>query len=55
MSNFFTKGDGENLSDLMDASRVGNNGSTNNDPANTISADNGEVINLDAPPAHTKD
>lgn len=54
MNNYFKKDEGDNLSDLMDATRVGNTGSNNNDPKNTIVADNGEVINLDNKPTHTK-
>lgn len=56
MRNFIFKDDGDSFSALVDASQDnGSSESPNSDPASTISADNGEVINLDTPPVHTKD
>ncbi|HEX8974356.1 MAG TPA: hypothetical protein VF817_02610 [Patescibacteria group bacterium] len=55
MPRFTFKDDGDNLSGLMDATQNVGKPATSNDPATTINADNGEVIQLNEPPAHTKD
>lgn len=58
MGNIISNRDGENdsLSDLVDAAQdVDAPVSAENDPASTITSDNGEVINLGNEPTNTKD
>lgn len=54
MANFIFKDEGDNLSNLMDVAQSVPNPSNSNDPASTITSDNGEVINLGSEPTHTK-
>jgi hypothetical protein len=61
MKMYSFKGEGGNsepaddLGSLFDVAQdVDTSGSPQNDPASTISADNGEVIQLDDKPTHTK-
>ena len=54
MANFIFKDEGDNLSNLMDVAQSVPNPSNSNDPASTITSDNGEVINLGGEPTHTK-